>query len=148
MQKRWILREVDESVVSLLSDRLKIPPLVARILVHRGLKDPEGARRYLSSSLHSDLPSPFLMAGMEQAAGRLVRALERKELICVWGDYDVDGTTGTAALVSFLREAGGEVVYYIPHRIDEGYGLNPEGLKRLSSQGVRLVVSVDCGISN
>jgi len=148
MQKRWILREVDESVVSLLSDRLKIPPLVARILVHRGLKDPEGARRYLSSSLHSDLPSPFLMAGMEQAAGRLVRALERKELICVWGDYDVDGTTGTAALVSFLREVGGEVIYYIPHRIDEGYGLNPEGLKQLSSQGVRLVVSVDCGISN
>ncbi len=148
MQKRWILREADQGLVSLLSDRLKIPPLVARILVHRGLKDPEGARRYLSSSLRSDLPSPFLMAGMEQAAGRLVRALERKELICVWGDYDVDGTTGTAALVSFLREVGGEVIYYIPHRIDEGYGLNPEGLKRLSSQGVRLVVSVDCGISN
>ncbi len=148
MQKRWILREADQGLVSLLSDRLKIPPLVARILVHRGLKDPEGARRYLSSSLRSDLPSPFLMAGMEQAAGRLVRALERKELICVWGDYDVDGTTGTAALVSFLREVGGEVIYYIPHRIDEGYGLNPEGLKQLSSQGVRLVVSVDCGISN
>ncbi len=148
MQKRWVLREADESVVSLLSEQLKIPPLVARILALRGLNDPDSARRYLSSSLRSDLPSPFLMAGMEQAAGRLVRALERKELICVWGDYDVDGTTGTAALVSFLREVGGEVIYYIPHRIDEGYGLNPEGLKRLSSQGVRLVVSVDCGISN
>lgn len=148
MQKRWILKEADQGLVSLLSDRLKIPPLVARILVHRGLKDPEGAKRYLSSSLRSDLPSPFLIAGMEQAAGRLVRALERKELICVWGDYDVDGTTGTAVLVSFLREVGGEVIYYIPHRIDEGYGLNPEGLKQLSSQGVRLVVSVDCGISN
>jgi len=148
MQKRWVLREADESVVSLLSEQLKIPPLVARILALRGLNDPDSARRYLSSSLRSDLPSPFLMAGMEQAAGRLVRALERKELICVWGDYDVDGTTGTAALVSFLREVGGEVIYYIPHRIDEGYGLNPEGLKQLSSQGVRLVVSVDCGISN
>ena len=148
MQKRWVLREADESVVSLLSEQLKIPPLVARILALRGLNDPDSARRYLSSSLRSDLPSPFLIAGMEQAAGRLVRALERKELICVWGDYDVDGTTGTAALVSFLREVGGEVIYYIPHRIDEGYGLNPEGLKQLSSQGVRLVVSVDCGISN
>ena len=148
MQKRWVLREADESVVSLLSEQLKIPPLVARILALRGLNDLDSARRYLSSSLRSDLPSPFLIAGMEQAAGRLVRALERKELICVWGDYDVDGTTGTAVLVSFLREAGGEVVYYIPHRIDEGYGLNPEGLKQLSSQGVRLVVSVDCGISN
>ena len=142
------MREADESVVSLLSEQLKIPPLVARILALRGLNDPDSARRYLSSSLRSDLPSPFLIAGMEQAAGRLVRALERKELICVWGDYDVDGTTGTAALVSFLREVGGEVIYYIPHRIDEGYGLNPEGLKQLSSQGVRLVVSVDCGISN
>jgi len=148
MQKRWVLREADESVVSLLSEQLKIPPLVARILALRGLNDLDSARRYLSSSLRSDLPSPFLIAGMEQAAGRLVRALERKELICVWGDYDVDGTTGTAVLVSFLREAGGEVIYYIPHRIDEGYGLNPEGLKQLSSQGVRLVVSVDCGISN
>src|SRR3990167_2936918 len=148
MQKRWVLREADESVVSLLSEQLKIPPLVARILALRGLNDPDSARRYLLSSLRSDLPSPFLIAGMEQAAGRLVRALERKELICVWGDYDVDGTTGTAALVSFLREVGGEVIYYIPHRIDEGYGLNPEGLKQLSSQGVRLVVSVDCGISN
>ena len=148
MQKRWVLREADESVVSLLSEQLKIPPLVARILARRGLNDLDSARRYLSSSLRSDLPSPFLIAGMEQAAGRLVRALERKELICVWGDYDVDGTTGTAVLVSFLREVGGEVIYYIPHRIDEGYGLNPEGLKQLSSQGVRLVVSVDCGISN
>jgi len=148
MQKRWVLREADESVVSLLSEQLKIPPLVARILALRGLNDLDSARRYLSSSLRSDLPSPFLIAGMEQAAGRLVRALERKELICVWGDYDVDGTTGTAVLVSFLREVGGEVIYYIPHRIDEGYGLNPEGLKQLSSQGVRLVVSVDCGISN
>jgi len=148
MQKRWVLREADESVVSLLSEQLKIPPLVARILALRGLNDLDSARRYLSSSLRSDLPSPFHIAGMEQAAGRLVRALERKELICVWGDYDVDGTTGTAVLVSFLREAGGEVIYYIPHRIDEGYGLNPEGLKQLSSQGVRLVVSVDCGISN
>ncbi len=148
MQKRWILREADEGTVSHLSERLKISPLVARILVLRGLKDPEDARRFLSSSLRSDLPAPFLMAGMEKAAERLVRALEKKELICVWGDYDVDGTTGAAVLVSFLKEIGGEAIYYVPHRIDEGYGLNFEGLKRLSSQGVRLVVSVDCGISN
>lgn len=148
MQKRWVLRQVDERVVALLSERLKILPLVARILALRGLKDPDGAKRFLSASLRSDLPAPFLMAGMEKAVERLVRALEKKELICVWGDYDVDGTTGAAVLVSFLREIGGEAIYYVPHRIDEGYGLNFEGLKRLGSQGVRLVVSVDCGISN
>lgn len=148
MEKRWVLREVDELLVSNLSEQLKISPLVARILVHRGLKEPESAKRYLSSSLRSDLPSPFLMAGMERAAERLVQALKGKELICIWGDYDVDGTTGASALVSFLQEVGAEAIYYVPHRIDEGYGLNPEGLKRLKSQGVRLVVSVDCGISN
>ena len=148
MEKRWILREADEGLVSLLSESLKVSPLLARILVHRGLKETAAAQRFLSSSLRSDLPSPFLMAGMEQAAERLVHALENKELICIWGDYDVDGTTGAATLVSFLKEIGGEPIYYIPHRINEGYGLNPEGLKGLISRGVRLVVTVDCGISN
>jgi len=148
MQKRWILREADEGVVSLLSEGLRVSPLCARILVHRGVREPEAAKRFLSSSLRSDLPSPFLMAGMELAVQRLVTALTHKELICIWGDYDVDGTTGAAALVSFLRELGSEPIYHVPHRIDEGYGLNAEGLKRLAAGGVRLVVAVDCGISN
>lgn len=148
MQKRWILKQADEGTVALLSGTLKVPALVARLLAHRGFTEPEAAKRFLSSTLRSDLPSPFLMADMERAADRLVHALQNKELICIWGDYDVDGTTGTAALVSFLKEIGGEPIYYVPHRIDEGYGLNGEGLKRLSSGGVRLVVSVDCGISN
>lgn len=148
MEKRWILKEADEGIVALLSEKLKVSSLVARILAHRGLKEPDTASRFLSSSLRSDLPSPFLIADMERAAERLVRALQDKELICIWGDYDVDGTTGTATLVSFLREIGGDPLYYVPHRIDEGYGLNGEGLSRLSSRGVRLVVSVDCGISN
>ncbi len=146
--KRWILREADEGRVSLLSQKLKISPVIARILWHRGLSEPEQADRFLSSSLRSDLPSPFLMAGMEHATARLVHALKSKELICVWGDYDVDGTTGAAVLVSFLKELGVEPIYYVPHRIDEGYGVNTEGLKRLKAEGVRLVVTVDCGISN
>ena len=142
------MREADENLVALLSQRLQVIPLVARLLVNRGLTEPETAERFLSSSLSSDLPSPFLMAGMDQAAERLLRALNGKELVCVWGDYDVDGTTGAATLVSFLREVGGDAIYHIPHRIDDGYGVNPEGLKRLRSLGVRLVVTVDCGISN
>lgn len=148
MQKRWVLREADEALVSLFSETLRISPLLARILIHRGYKEREAAERFLSSSLRSDLPSPFLMAGMRQATDRLVHALKNKELICIWGDYDVDGTTGAAALVSFLRETGGEPLYYVPHRIDEGYGLNLEGIQRLSLQGVCLIVAVDCGISN
>ncbi|MFQ5541262.1 MAG: single-stranded-DNA-specific exonuclease RecJ [Candidatus Binatia bacterium] len=148
MEKRWVLREADEEVVSRLSDELKVPALLARILVHRGVVEPDAAKRFLFSSLRSDLPSPFLMADMDRAIERLARALEGEELTCIWGDYDVDGTTGASALVLFLRESGGEPLYYIPHRIEEGYGLNPQGLERLSSQGVRLIVSVDCGISN
>jgi len=148
MQKRWLLRDVDGGLASVLSERLKVSHLVAGILAQRGFTEPDAARVFLSSSLRSDLPSPFLMAGMEPAVERIVQAVRDQELICVWGDYDVDGTTGAAALVSFLKEIGVHPIFYIPHRIDEGYGLNPDGLRRLGSQGVRLVVTVDCGISN
>jgi single-stranded-DNA-specific exonuclease len=148
MEKRWIFREADEASVSRLSEALQLPPLIARLLAHRGVAEPDAARRFLSSSLRSDLPSPFLMTGMERAAERLVTAIARREVICVWGDYDVDGTTGTATLVCFLREIGGNAIYYIPHRIDEGYGLNVEALKQLSARDVGVLVSVDCGVSN
>ena len=148
MDKRWILKDADEGLVSLLSQRLQLTPLIARLLVNRGLTDPEAAEKFLSSSLRSDLPSPSLMAGMDEAVARLVTALEGEEQIYVWGDYDVDGTTGAATLVSFLKEIGARASYYVPHRIDEGYGLNVEGMKQLAARGVRLVVTVDCGISN
>jgi len=148
MEKRWILLEADEGVVSSLSQELKVPPLLARILAQRGFNEASTAKPFLSSSLSTDLPSPFLMADMDRAVQRVVRALEGKELICIWGDYDVDGTTGSSALVSFLREIGGSPTYYVPHRIDEGYGMNPQGLERLRDKGVKLVISVDCGISN
>ena len=148
LQKRWIVKEADPQFVVRQSQELAVSPLLARILVLRGLRDGDGARRYLSSSLRADLPSPFEMAGMETAVRRLVDAIQNKQQIAVWGDYDVDGTTGTAVLVSFLREVGAEPVYYVPHRIEEGYGLNVEGLRRLQECGVDLVVSVDCGISN
>jgi single-stranded-DNA-specific exonuclease len=148
LRKRWVLKQTDEILVTGHAGRLKVSPLLARILILRGLADVESAQRYLSSSLRSDLPPPFLMAGMVAATERIVRAIKGKESIGVWGDYDVDGTTGASVLVSFLREAGAEPVYHVPHRIDEGYGLNIDGLKRLFEQGVRLVVTVDCGISN
>jgi len=146
--KRWFLRTADESLVTSLALELKLPPLLARILVQRGFGEVGAARRFLSSTLAADLPSPFLLAGMEAAVLRISKALLEDEKVCVWGDYDVDGTTGAAVLVSFLRELGMAPLFYIPHRIDEGYGLSREGLEALHSQGVRLVVSVDCGISN
>jgi single-stranded-DNA-specific exonuclease len=146
--KRWILKQADPQTVAQLSEQLKISPLLARILVLRGFSDAPLARRYLSSSLRHDLPSPFEMADMEPAVRRLIEALRNKEQIGLWGDYDVDGTTGAAVLVSFLREIGAQPIYHVPHRIEEGYGLNIEGLRRLHERGVSLVVTVDCGISN
>ncbi|HKX49672.1 MAG TPA: single-stranded-DNA-specific exonuclease RecJ, partial [Candidatus Binatia bacterium] len=121
---------------------------MARVIALRDLTAIEAAKCYLSSSLRSDLPSPFLMADMDAAVDRIVRAIQASESISIWGDYDVDGTTGASVLVSFLREIGVETIFYVPHRIEEGYGLNIEGLRRLKERGVRLVVTVDSGISN
>jgi single-stranded-DNA-specific exonuclease len=146
--KRWILKEADEEIIERQSEQAKISPLLARLLVLRGLADLDSAKRYLSSSLRSDLPSPFTMTDMAPAVERIVHAVKQQELIGIWGDYDVDGTTGASVLVSFLREIGAEPIYHIPHRIEEGYGLNVEGLRRLRERGATLVVTVDCGISN
>src|SRR3990170_1838070 len=133
--KRWTIKEVDSQNIARQSEQLKISPLLARILILRGCAEEDSARRYLSSSLRADLPSPFEMADMEPAVRRVIDAIKNKEQIAIWGDYDVDGTTGAAVLVSFLREVGAEPIYYVPHRIEEGYGLNIEGLKRLRESG-------------
>lgn len=148
LRKRWILKTADQEFVARCSNELKVSALVARIMALRDLADIDAAKCYLSSSLHADLPSPFLMADMETAVDRIVRAIQKTESIGIWGDYDVDGTTGAAVLVSFLREIGVNPVCYVPHRIDEGYGLNIEGLRRLREGGIDLVVTVDSGISN
>ncbi|HEY7315948.1 MAG TPA: single-stranded-DNA-specific exonuclease RecJ, partial [Candidatus Binatia bacterium] len=121
--KRWILKAADEEIVERQSKQAEISPLLARVLVLRGLADLDSAKRYLSSSLRSDLPSPFAMTDMEPAVERIVSAVRHEQLIGIWGDYDVDGTTGAAVLVSFLREIGAAPIYYVPHRIEEGYGL-------------------------
>ena len=146
--KRWILKEADEPAAAALSRELKLPFLLACILVQRGFADADAARRFLSSSLSADLPSPHLLAGMDDAVRRIARALRDGERVCVWGDYDVDGTTGVAVLVSFLRETGGAPLFYIPHRIDEGYGMSRQGIEHLRSRDVSLIITVDCGISN
>ncbi|HEX9455206.1 MAG TPA: DHH family phosphoesterase, partial [Candidatus Binatia bacterium] len=148
LAKRWTLKEADDLLVARQAENLNISLLLARLLVLRGLVDADLARPYLSSSLRSDLPSPFIMADMEPAVERIITAIKSGEQIAIWGDYDVDGTTGASVLVSFLREVGAKPLYHVPHRIEEGYGLNTDGLKRLKERGVDLVVTVDCGISN
>ena len=146
--KKWILKQPDQGFVSQCCGELKLSTFLARMIALRDLTEIETARCYMSSSLRSDLPSPFLMADMGIAVDRIVRAIQSAESITVWGDYDVDGTTGASVLVSFLREIGVQVIFYIPHRVEEGYGLNLAGLRRLKDRGVRLVITVDSGISN
>jgi single-stranded-DNA-specific exonuclease len=148
LRKRWILKQPDQGFVSRCCSELKLSALLARMIALRDLSQIDTARCYLSSSLRADLPSPFLMADMGVAVDRIVGAIQRAESISIWGDYDVDGTTGASVLVSFLREIGVRPIFYIPHRIEEGYGLNVAGLHRLKERGVRLVITVDSGISN
>src|SRR2546425_12484587 len=102
LTKRWIVKKADEGIVARHSEQLKISPLLARLLVLRGLADLDSAKRYLSSSLRSDLPSPFTMADMEPAVESIIHAIKNQERIGVWRAYDVGGTTGSSVLVSFL----------------------------------------------
>ena len=143
------LRTPTAQIVGRYAAELKTSPLLSRLLVATWIQStPASVRRYLSSSLSKDLPSPFEMADMEAAVRRIVAAIKNRQQIGIWGDYDVDGTTGASVLVSFLREIGAQPIYHVPHRIEEGYGLNVEGLARLKERGVDLVITVDCGISN
>ena len=120
-------------------------PLTAMVLASRGIETPAAARDYLCCD--AALPDPFLMKDMDLAAGRVGLAMTRGEKIAVFGDYDVDGITSTCLLTSFLRRHGANVVSYIPGRLEEGYGLNPIAIRQLHSEGVKLIVTVDCGIT-
>ena len=120
-------------------------PLAAMVLASRGIEDDRQARAYLDCN--APLLDPFLMTDMDKAAGRVGLAMSRGEKIAVFGDYDVDGITATCLLTDFLRRHGADVVSYIPGRLEEGYGLNPIAIHQLHAEGVRLIVTVDCGIT-
>ena len=120
-------------------------PLAAMVLASRGMEDDHQARAYLDCN--APLLDPFLMTDMDKAAGRVGLAMSRGEKIAVFGDYDVDGITATCLLTDFLRRHGADAVSYIPGRLEEGYGLNPIAIHQLHDEGVRLIVTVDCGIT-
>ncbi len=123
-----------------------ISPLAAAVLCARGLDTPEKAFRFLSTDL-SLFHDPWKLKDMDRATARIRQALDSMEKIAVYGDYDVDGITSTALLTSYLRSQGGRVISYIPDRLEEGYGLNPSAIVKLRTQGISLIVTVDCGIT-
>ena len=144
---RWLVPELLEDGAPNLAAALELHPLAARILWNRGISTPEAAEAFLSDRL-SDLPDPFRMKGMPGATERLLRALRTEEKITLWGDYDVDGVCSTSLLSLFLREVGGKVATYIPHRLGEGYGLNVEAIEKIAQDGTRVLVTLDCGITS
>ena len=145
--KRWVIRQHNAALSQHMSRALNISPLISQVLINRGIDTPEAASKFLSPRL-SDLPSPFLMKDMHRAVDRVLAALARRERICVCGDYDADGITATALLILFLQEAGGDVQFYVPSRLEEGYGLNQTTITSLAADGVRLIITVDCGMSD
>lgn len=147
MPKKWLVKDVDAASARVLSGRLGLLPATSLILAGRGITTPEDAQVFLSPSF-SAMPDPFLFKGMEAAVARLLEARSTQEPVCIYGDYDVDGISGTALLVSFLRTVGLNCTYFIPNRFDDGYGLNLDSLERIIASGVSLIVSVDCGITS
>ena len=135
----------DETHAATLVSALAIDPVIAHLLVLRGIVTPDEAERFLHPSI-DQLHDPFQLADLPLAVDRLLRAIDHKDRIAVHGDYDVDGVTSTVILRRLLELLGGDVVHFIPDRIKDGYGLEPAGIERLAAQQVSVVVSVDCGI--
>lgn len=148
MPRPWLFRHHDQSAITRLSQELKLSPLVAQVLIARGLTTAADAREFLTARL-SDLFEPSRLPGIDDAADRVVAAIQEKRRITIYGDYDVDGVTATSVLWHCLSLAGATVDYYIPCRMEEGYGLNSEALRQLHEEDSRrLLISVDCGIAS
>jgi len=135
-----------QSATDELALQLQTAPLIAQILHNRGLGDPQAARSFLDPKL-SDLRDPADLPGCSEAAGVIARAVAEKRRIVLYGDYDVDGITGVAILHALCRLLGADVHYYVPHRLEEGYGVNSEAIAKLAARGAQLLITVDCGIA-
>jgi single-stranded-DNA-specific exonuclease len=147
MSFRWVFTQPEQAeAISNLMEVLNVPESIARLLAIRGISSFEDAKQFFRPTLN-ELHDPFLMKDMDRASERLSLAIRSNEKLLVYGDYDVDGTTATAIMYSFLKEFGVEVDYYIPHRFKEGYGINPEGIQYAHEIGAHVIVSVDCGIT-
>lgn len=143
MQKRWVIQKHDHTAAREFAAKLGVSPLAGALLIARGFDSEEKAQSFLNPCL-DHLHEPYLLKGMKEAVGRVLKAIENGEKILVWGDYDVDGTTGTTLLRKAIKILGGESVYHIPNRFTEGYGVNIPALEQAKSNGVTLAITVDC----
>lgn len=146
MNKQWEVYNADESLVKKVAKEFYISELVARILVHKGLESKEDINTFLHPT-RKDFHDPFLMPDMEKAVDRIVKAIQNKEKTIVYGDYDVDGITSSTVLKRYLADRNLDVDIYIPNRINEGYGLNENAVRKIAKEGYTLMITVDCGIT-
>jgi single-stranded-DNA-specific exonuclease len=148
MQMQWRILQPDRLLVQEIQQGLQCHPVTAAILANRKVDSLQGALHFMQPSLEN-LPNPATLHGITKAVDRIVRALCRQEKIMVFGDYDADGITATAVMVNFLKAAGADVFYHLPHRVDEGYGLAPMHIMELAvPQRTALIITVDCGSSS
>lgn len=147
MRNKWKIAEIKEpEKVIRLSNEAKIPKPIAKVLISRGIDTKEKMEKFFNPSL-SELHDPFLMEDMEKAVDRISKAFLKKEKILIYGDYDVDGTTGASMLYLFFKELGANVEVYIPDRFKEGYGISKVGIDRAYQRGASVMIAVDCGIT-
>ena len=145
MTKKWQIYESNNEKIEEISKKYNLNKLLATILVNRKIEENQ-IEMYLNPN-RKNFHDPFLMPDMEIAVNRILKAMENKEKIIIYGDYDVDGITSITVLKSFLKDRGIEVDQYIPNRLEEGYGLNNPAIKKIAEQGYDLMITVDCGIS-
>ena len=146
MNKKWQIYQANEEQVEAISKKYNINKLLATILSNRDITEKEQIEKFLNPK-RNDFYDPYKMLDMEIAVKRIIKAIENKEKVIIYGDYDVDGITSVTVLKSFLEERGINVAEYIPNRLEEGYGLNKKAVKQISEQEHKLMITVDCGIS-
>lgn len=146
-EHRWtILDRPSDHAIETLAKSINVPGKIAEILIHRGITNYEEAKKFFRPQI-SDLHDPFLMTGMTEAVDRLIKAIESKEKILIFGDYDVDGTTSVSMLYLYFSTLGNEVIIHIPDRIKEGYGISTLGIDKGKQFGATVLIAIDCGIS-
>lgn len=147
MNKKWGFYEVKEDIVQDIAAKFGISEVLARILVNREITKEEDVKVFLEPT-RNDFYDPLLLPDMKKAVDRIIKAIETKEKVVIFGDYDVDGITSVTVLKKFLKERGLETGYYIPNRLEEGYGLNQNAIEKIKEEKYTLMITVDCGISS
>ena len=143
MNKKWQVYETEEAKIQELEEKYGLNKILATILVNRNITSKEEIRLFLEPTRH-DFHDPFLMTDMKKSVDRIMQAIKNQEKVVIYGDYDVDGITSITVLKSFLKDRGLEAEFYIPNRLNEGYGLNKEAISKIKEQGCKLMITVDC----